>query len=104
VEEILTPGQVLDIAGGIEVHDAPGHLPGALAFHCYGPNALCIGDAGSVQRSGRLAPPPPRRCADPAAARATADRLAALGVRVIAPGHGLPSVDGRVPSRFAGIG
>jgi glyoxylase-like metal-dependent hydrolase (beta-lactamase superfamily II) len=101
VEEVLTPGQVLDIAGGIEVFDAPGHLPGALAFHCYGPNALCVGDAARVERrGGRLAPPPLRQCADPAAARATATRLAEIGARVLAPGHGLPSVDGQVPSRF----
>src|SRR5437899_1797777 len=33
VDHLLEPGEVLDIAGGIEVIDAPGHAPGALAFH-----------------------------------------------------------------------
>ena len=101
VDEVLEPGQVLDLAGGIEVFDAPGHAPGALAFHCYGPNALLVGDAGSVRRrrSATLAPPPARSCADPATARATAERLAAVGARVIGPGHGWPSVDGHLPAR-----
>ncbi len=100
VDEILTPGQVLDLAGGIEVVDAPGHAPGAIALLCYGPNALMIGDAARVGGSGRLEPPPARHCADPAAARGTAERLAAIPARVIAPGHGWPVVDGRRPTRI----
>jgi glyoxylase-like metal-dependent hydrolase (beta-lactamase superfamily II) len=99
VDEVLTPGQVLDLAGGIQVIDAPGHAPGSLAFHCYGPNALMVGDAATVSRRGRLEPPPARRCAAPEVARQTAERLAAVGARVLAPGHGWPSVDGRLPSR-----
>lgn len=100
VDEVLSPGQVLDLAGGIEVLDAPGHLPGALAFHCYGPNALAVGDAASVQRrTGTLAAPPARQCAFPEIARQTAERLAGRTARVIAPGHGWASVDGRLPSR-----
>lgn len=99
VDEVIAPGQVLDAAGGVEVVAAPGHAPGALAFHCYGPTALCLGDAGRVDRAGRLRPPPARHCADAAEARATAERLAALGIRVLAPGHGLPVVDGRRPAR-----
>lgn len=99
VDEILQPGQVLDLAGGVEVLDAPGHAPGALAFHCYGPNALCVGDALSVGRRGGLRPPPARVCADAAEARRTAQRLIAVGARVVAPGHGWATVDGRPPAR-----
>jgi glyoxylase-like metal-dependent hydrolase (beta-lactamase superfamily II) len=99
VDDILTPGQVLDLAGGIAVLAAPGHLPGSLAFHCYGPNALAVGDAARLDRSRGLLPPPRRHCADPDQAQATATLLAAVGARVIAPGHGLPSVDGRLPAR-----
>jgi glyoxylase-like metal-dependent hydrolase (beta-lactamase superfamily II) len=102
VDEVLQPGQVLDLAGGIEVLDAPGHAPGALAFHCYGPNALMVGDAASVDRRGSLGPPPARRCADPDQARRTAERLAAVRARVIAPGHGWASVGGRLPARTFG--
>jgi glyoxylase-like metal-dependent hydrolase (beta-lactamase superfamily II) len=100
VDEILQVGQVLDLAGGIEVLDAAGHAPGSLAFHCYGPGALLVGDAGRVERrGGRLVAPPARRCADATAARATLERLAAVSARVVGPGHGLPTVDGRFPSR-----
>lgn len=100
VDDVIEPGQVLDAGGGIEVHAAPGHAPGALAFHCYGPTALVFGDAARLARAGRLAPPPPRHCADAAQARDTAARLDALGIRVLAPGHGLPTVDGRRPARI----
>jgi glyoxylase-like metal-dependent hydrolase (beta-lactamase superfamily II) len=100
VDEVLTPGQVLDLAGGIEVLDAPGHTPGSLAFHCYGPGALMVGDAAQVdRRSGRLLPPPSRHTADADRARMTAERLAAIPARVVCPGHGLPTVDGRRPAR-----
>lgn len=99
VDEVLHPGQVLDLAGGIEVLDAPGHCHGSLAFHCYGPNALAVGDAAAVHRRHGLLPPPARHCQDPDRARQTAERLAAVGARVVAPGHGWPSVDGRLPAR-----
>jgi hydroxyacylglutathione hydrolase len=99
VDEILTPGQVIELAGGIEVLDAPGHAGGALAFHCLGPGALMVGDAASIERGGALGHPPARRCADPSAARATAERLAAIGARVVCPGHGVPTVGGRRPAR-----
>jgi hydroxyacylglutathione hydrolase len=100
VDDVVTPGQVLDLAGGIEVLDAPGHAPGSIAFHCYGPGAVMLGDAASIdRRTGRLLPPPARHTADPRAAGATVERLAAVAARVVCPGHGLPTVDGRRPSR-----
>jgi glyoxylase-like metal-dependent hydrolase (beta-lactamase superfamily II) len=71
IDEVLTPGDVLEIAGGVEVLDAG---DGALAFHCYGPNALMTGDAS------------PRG-------------FAQVRARVICPARGLPTVDGRRPSR-----
>ncbi len=98
-ERILEPGEHLDLAGGIDVIDAPGHSPGALAFHLRGPDALCTGDAAAVEH-GRLVPPPLRPCADPAAAVATAERLAAMDVRVLASGHGFPAVEGRMPKKL----
>jgi glyoxylase-like metal-dependent hydrolase (beta-lactamase superfamily II) len=101
IDEVLIPGQVLDLAGGIAVIDAPGHLPGALAFHCYGPNALFLGDAAALDRSGRLTSPPAKRCADPQAASDTVRRLQVVGARVLCPGHGLPTVDGRRPARIS---
>jgi glyoxylase-like metal-dependent hydrolase (beta-lactamase superfamily II) len=100
VDEVLEPGRLIDLAGGIEVVDAPGHAPGALAFHCYGPNALLVGDAASVRRrTAGLSPPPARSCADAEQARRTVERLQQIGARVIGPGHGWPSVDGKLPAR-----
>jgi len=98
VDRILEPGERIDMAGGIEVIGAPGHSPGSLAFHLLGPDVLCLGDAASVER-GRVVSPPERHCADPAGALVTAEALAAVAARVVAPGHGFPSIDGRMPKR-----
>jgi hypothetical protein len=51
-----------------------------------------------VGRSG-LQPPPVRPCADLVAAAMSLRRLAAVEARVLAPGHGRPSVDGQLPVR-----
>jgi glyoxylase-like metal-dependent hydrolase (beta-lactamase superfamily II) len=99
VDRALEPGEVIDLAGGIAVVDAPGHALGSVAFHLLLPDALCVGDAASVDRRGALAPPPARRCRDADAARATAAALAAVGARILAPGHGVASIGGRLPVR-----
>jgi glyoxylase-like metal-dependent hydrolase (beta-lactamase superfamily II) len=98
VERVLEPGEVIDLAGGITVVGSWGHAPGHLSFHLHGPDALCLGDAASVGRSG-LQPPPVRPCADLVAAAMSLRRLAAVEARVLAPGHGRPSVDGQLPVR-----
>lgn len=98
VDRILEPGERIDMAGGIEVIGAPGHSPGSLAFHLLGSDVLCLGDAASVER-GSMVPPLERHCADPSAALVTAEALAAVAARVLAPGHGFPSIDGRMPKR-----
>jgi glyoxylase-like metal-dependent hydrolase (beta-lactamase superfamily II) len=97
-DRILEPGEHIDMAGGIDVIGAPGHSQGSLAFHFLGPEVLCFGDAASVEH-GRLVAPPPRYCADPVAALDTAESLAAVAARVLAPGHGFPSIDGRMPKK-----
>ena len=102
VDRILEPGELIDLAGGIEVLEAPGHAPGNLAFRLHGPDALCSGDALGVDRRGRPVPPPRRACSDAARSRATATGLAAMHVRVLAPGHGWPLVDGRLPVKRRG--
>lgn len=97
VDHVLEPGEVLDIAGGIEVLDAPGHAAGHLAFHVRALDVLITGDALRVGRRGVDAPPP-RRCEDPAQAAATAELLGGLDLRVVAPGHGYAMVGGRLPT------
>ena len=99
VDHILEPGEPLDLCGGVEVLDAPGHAPGSLAFHFVALGVLCLGDAAQVGDGG-LQPPPERYCADPAAATATAERLAAVEARCLAPGHGFPLIDGKPPRRL----
>lgn len=97
-DRILEPGERIDIAGGIDVVAAPGHTQGSLAFHLLGPDVLCVGDAASIDH-GRIAPPPARYCADPATALDSAEKLDALAARVLAPGHGYPSIAGRMPKK-----
>jgi glyoxylase-like metal-dependent hydrolase (beta-lactamase superfamily II) len=97
-DRILEPGEHIDMAGGIDIVAAPGHSQGSLAFHLLGPDALCFGDAASLDH-GRLVPPPARHCADPAAALESAERLDALSARILAPGHGYPSIAGRMPKK-----
>ena len=98
VDRIVEPGERIDLGGGIEVHDAPGHGAGSLAFHLVGPDVLCLGDAARLGAAG-LEAPPRRRCADPDAADRTVRHLAGVGARVLAPGHGLPTVEGLLPRR-----
>lgn len=96
VDRVVEPGEVLDIAGGIEVVDAPGHSAGGLAFHLRGVDALIVGDSLRVGHTG-VGLPPPRSCEDPAEAARTAARLGGRPARVIAPGHGFALVAGRLP-------
>ena len=98
VDRLLEAGEEIDLAGGITVVGSWGHAAGHLSFHLHGPDALCLGDAASVGRAG-LGPPPLRPCADLVAAAVSLRRLGAIGARVLAPGHGRPSVDGRLPAR-----
>jgi glyoxylase-like metal-dependent hydrolase (beta-lactamase superfamily II) len=98
VDRLLEAGEEIDLAGGITVVGSWGHAAGHLSFHLRGPDALCLGDAASVGRAG-LGPPPLRPCADLVAAAVSLRRLGAIGARVLAPGHGRPSVDGRLPDR-----
>lgn len=101
VDRVLEPGEELDLAGGIAVVPAPGHALGAVAFHLRGPSAMCVGDAASVTERGIVAPPR-RSCLDPDAAVHSAAALSKYEVRVVAPGHGLSLVDGRLPVKRRG--
>lgn len=48
VDEILTDGKILDIAGGIEVIFTPGHTPGHAVYLVKSDNTLIVGDAANV--------------------------------------------------------
>jgi glyoxylase-like metal-dependent hydrolase (beta-lactamase superfamily II) len=66
---------------------APGHDAGALMFHCAEERALITGDALWENGFGIVLPDAP---AGLEAARQTLESIAALDVRVVIPGHGLP--------------
>jgi len=48
IDEILTDGQVLDIAGGIEVIFTPGHTPGHASFLLKESKIIVAGDAANI--------------------------------------------------------
>lgn len=45
VDEILSPGQILPMLGGLEVIDTSGHTPGHLSYYAKGPGVLFAGDS-----------------------------------------------------------
>jgi glyoxylase-like metal-dependent hydrolase (beta-lactamase superfamily II) len=99
VDRILEPGERVDVCGGVQVLDAPGHAAGSLAFHFAAAGVLCVGDAAQVDSSG-LRPPPERWSVDAAAAAETVANLQQIETRCLAPGHGDPLVDGRLPRKL----
>jgi glyoxylase-like metal-dependent hydrolase (beta-lactamase superfamily II) len=66
---------------------APGHDMGALVFYCAGEGLLISGDALWENGFGVVMP---HEDGALAATRATLEMLAALDVRVVIPGHGVP--------------
>jgi len=69
--------------------EAPGHDPGALVFYCAEARALISGDALWENGFGVILPDQPHAVLD---ARATLERLAALDIDIVIPGHGRPFV------------
>src|SRR6476620_10589380 len=66
---------------------APGHDPGALMFYCAEERTLMTGDALWENGFGIVLPDDP---ADLEQVCRTLDAIAALDIRVVIPGHGLP--------------
>lgn len=75
-----------------ELIAAPGHDNGALMFYNAEHGILISGDALWEHGVGFVMPPEIDPTALPAA-RATLDRIAALAIRVVIPGHGEPFAD-----------
>jgi glyoxylase-like metal-dependent hydrolase (beta-lactamase superfamily II) len=76
---------------------APGHDRGALMFYCAEERVLITGDALWENGFGIVLPDVPEELEE---ARQTLDAIAALDVRVVIPGHGLPFA-GRARSNVA---
>ncbi|NLX11272.1 MAG: MBL fold metallo-hydrolase [Chloroflexi bacterium] len=86
VDQIVSDGERLAIAGGIRVIATPGHTPDHVSFYWERENVLLAGDLLN-NRSG-LALTPQRITHDQDAARASARKALALQPAVIACGHG----------------
>lgn len=82
----LTDGQVLPLAGGLEVIHTPGHTPGSICLFARGPQVLFSGDVLTVSR-GKLGFANNLFSHDMRAARASLVRLADLDIGQIAFSH-----------------
>jgi glyoxylase-like metal-dependent hydrolase (beta-lactamase superfamily II) len=87
----LRDGQVLDIAGGLEVVATPGHTVGHVAFHLPHHDLAIGGDV--VFNVFTLTPSPAFLCWRTAPNLASVARLAALGTARLALAHGRPVLD-----------
>ena len=82
-----------DRVGPLTVVHLPGHTPGEVAFHHPERRLLFSGDS-VVEREGRLTLPAPRFAANLSQAVRSLDRLRALEVETLLPGHGVPVTKG----------
>ena len=88
----LTPGETLDVAGGLEVVHTPGHTPGHVSLLHRGTGVLVTGDAIWNMRR-RLSWPFLAFCTDARLTQQTADVLGDLEYDVAAFTHG-PEIRG----------
>lgn len=82
----LVDGQVLDVAGGIEIVHTPGHTPGHVALLHRGSGVLITGD--SIFNVRRMRWSPKLLCTDFALNKSTAHRLGELDYSIAAFTHG----------------
>ena len=78
VDVTLRGGDVLDICGGCEVIDTPGHTPGHISLYLPAQGTVVTGDA-MVLEQGLPAVANPQFAFDLAAAQASLERLVDLG-------------------------
>jgi glyoxylase-like metal-dependent hydrolase (beta-lactamase superfamily II) len=87
VDEELTDGQLLDVAGGVRVVHTPGHTPGHVALLHEPTGVLLTGDSLFNWR-GRMSLPSLTYCANAGLTRRSAYALGELEYEVIAFTHG----------------
>ncbi len=80
-----------DRVGPLLVVHVPGHTPGEVAFYDPGQKLLFSGDS-VVENRGRLTLPAPRFATNLEQAIRSLERLRALDVKTLLPGHGTPVV------------
>ena len=79
-----------DRIGGLEVVHVPGHTAGSIVLR-RDDGVVFSGDALLGDRHGGIRPPDPGLSLGPAQARASAEKIRALGFRLLLPGHGRPA-------------
>ncbi|THG35503.1 MBL fold metallo-hydrolase [Glaciibacter flavus] len=85
-------GEVLALPGSPEVIALPGHSPGSIGVLVRSVDAVFVGDGLTTRHvlTGGVGPAPAPFTDDPAGALDSLDRLAAVDVRWVLPGHGTP--------------
>ncbi len=87
IDQTLTDGERLDLAGGMRVISTPGHTPGHLCLYLERSRTLIAGDALLAHR-GRLHGPSPDFTMDLPTAHESVRKLAELNVGAIVCYHG----------------
>lgn len=87
VDEIIMPGQVLPVLGGLQVVATPGHTPGHLSFYAPAHHILIAGDSLNAT-SGALKFSPAPVHWDYAKGCESAKHQATLGATCVCCGHG----------------
>jgi glyoxylase-like metal-dependent hydrolase (beta-lactamase superfamily II) len=83
----LVDGDVLPVAGGLEVIHTPGHTPGSICLYARRDRLLFVGDVLQRRRSGEVIFASSLYSDDVATSRASVKRLAALDVDMIVFSH-----------------
>ncbi len=87
VDDFLVDGQVLNILGGLQVVDTPGHTPGHISFLAPTAGILLAGDS-MVSDDNGLYRSVKDNTWDHAKAIESVRRQDALGASIVCPGHG----------------
>lgn len=87
VDKIVKDGDVLDIAGGIEIVETPGHLPGHISVLVRKEKALITGDALVVE-NGILIPSNPQYTLDMEMAKKSIKKLLNYDIDTLICYHG----------------
>ena len=87
VDETLADGQVLPVLGGLQVVETPGHTPGHISLYASSVGILFVGDSLVSEPAG-LRGSSGANTWDQAKADEAVRKQAALGARLVCPGHG----------------
>ena len=104
VDEILSPGDVLPVLGGLEVLETPGHTPGHISFYAREHKLLFAGDSVSTQEDAVLYNRMKSFNWDNDLMQTSVHQQEALKPEIVCSGHG-PVVFGagdKFPKRVAG--